>query len=231
MTNKEIGKRIKDTRKEKDLTLEDVASAIGVARSTIQRYEMGKIDKIKLPIITAIADVLGVNDGWLVGKSEKKELSDADRFLAWAHAFNAKHFPDTISPVKTATYPLLGEVACGEPIVANNAYEVFSSNENIKADAVVKARGDSMIGARINDGDIVFIRYQPEVENGEIACVILESIVSDEDEIVLKRFYRYSNGLIVLRSENPAYKDIEITPEDNRRIRILGKAVAFQSDI
>lgn len=231
MTNKEIGMRIKEVRKEKDLTLEDIAATIGVARSTIQRYETGKIEKIKLPVITAIADALGVNDAWLVGKSEKKTISDADRFIKYAHAYNATHFPDTIDPVSTTTYPLLGEVACGQPIVANEAHEVYTSSTRVKADAVVKARGDSMTGARIFDGDVVFIRFQEEVENGQIAAVILESLVSDEDEIVLKRFYRYSNGLIVLRSENSAYKDIEIMPEDHRRVRILGKAVAFQSDI
>lgn len=82
-----------------------------------------------------------------------------------------------------------------------------------------------MVGARINDGDIVFIRQQPEVENGEIAVVAID------DEATLKRFYRYSDDLIVLRAENPAYKDMEFRPEDHKDIRVLGKAVAFQSDV
>lgn len=78
--------------------------------------------------------------------------------------------------------------------------------------------------ARINDGDIVFVHQQPEVENGEIA------VVAVDDEATLKRFYRYSD-LIVLRAENPAYKDIEYRPDDHKDIRVLGKAVAFQSDV
>ena len=88
-----------------------------------------------------------------------------------------------------------------------------------------------MIGARINDGDVVFIKFQEEVENGQIAAVILESMESDDAEIVLKRFYKYGDDLIVLRSENPAYTDIEIRKEEHRTVRIIGKAVAFQSDL
>ena len=82
-----------------------------------------------------------------------------------------------------------------------------------------------MIGARINDGDLVFVRQQPEVENGEIAVVAID------DEATLKRFYKYSDDLIVLRAENPEYKDMVYTPEDHKDIRVLGKAVAFQSDV
>ena len=131
----------------------------------------------------------------------------------------------------TTTYPLLGEVACGEPIIANEQHEVFSTEHRINADAVVLANGDSMIGARIKDGDVVFIRYQEEVENGEIAAVLLENLDTEDAEIVLKRFYKYGNNLIVLRSENPLFKDIEIHAEENRRVRVIGKAVALQSDI
>ena len=91
MTNKEIGERIKAVRKEIDKTLEDIAVDTGLARSTIQRYETGKIERIKLPVISAIADSLGVNDAWLVGKSDKKHLSDVDRFARTAEIFNKKN--------------------------------------------------------------------------------------------------------------------------------------------
>lgn len=230
MTNKEIGERIKDTRKSMGKTLEDIASEIGVAKSTIQRYEAGRIDKIKLPVISAIADVLGVNDAWLIGKSDKKHLTDADRFWSFAQAYNATHFPSSIKPATVTTYDLLGEVACGEPIIADRKYEVYSNGDRVNANAVVVAKGDSMIGARIYDGDIVFIRYQETVENGEVAAVLVESLETHDWEIVLKRFYRYDN-VVILHSENPSYKDIELRGEDRRRFRILGKAVAFQSDI
>ena len=83
-----------------------------------------------------------------------------------------------------------------------------------------------MIGARIMDGDIVFIRQQPEVENGEIAAVAID------DEATLKRFYRDGNtGTITLVAENPAYAPMVFTKESQKRIYILGKAIAFQSDV
>lgn len=91
MTNQEIGKRIKEARKSKSMTLEDVAKEIGVARSTVQRYEAGKIDKIKLPVVSAIADAIGVNDAWIIGKSDKIVLTDADKFARTAKAFNEAH--------------------------------------------------------------------------------------------------------------------------------------------
>ena len=99
-------------------------------------------------------------------------------------------------------------------------FQVDTTDE-IKSDFALKCKGDSMIGARIYDGDIVFVRKQETVENGEIAVVAIE------DEATLKRFYKY-NDLIVLRAENPAYKDMVFSPSDHKQIRILGKAVWFQ---
>ena len=73
MTNKEIGQRIADTRIEKDLTMDDIAQKIGVAKSTIQRYEKGTIKKLKLPVIESIATVLNVNPNWLIGNTSDPE--------------------------------------------------------------------------------------------------------------------------------------------------------------
>ena len=84
-----------------------------------------------------------------------------------------------------------------------------------------------MINARIKDGDIVFIRSQPEVENGDIAAVIVNS-----EEATLKRVYYYAESfLLILRAENPAYKDLVFKNEELNQVRILGKAIAFQSDV
>lgn len=95
---------------------------------------------------------------------------------------------------------------------------------DVKADFCLKAKGDSMINARIMDGDVVFIRRQPVVENGEIAAVAID------DEATLKRFYRDGNtGTITLVSENPAYAPMVFTKESQKNVCILGKAIAFQS--
>ena len=81
-----------------------------------------------------------------------------------------------------------------------------------------------MIGARINDGDIVFIRKQPDVDDGEIAAVLID------DEATLKRVYKKKDSL-VLQAENPKYAPIVCTAENCDMCRIIGKAIAFQSDI
>ena len=74
MDNIEIGKRIKQSREEKGMSLQDVADLTGVARSTVQRYETGKIDKIKLPILESSARSLEVRPDWIIGKTDKKCL-------------------------------------------------------------------------------------------------------------------------------------------------------------
>lgn len=74
MTNKEIGNRIKYARELRSTTLEDIARKVGVAKSTVQRYENGKIQSIKLPVVESIAYALNVNPAWIIGKSEEIEV-------------------------------------------------------------------------------------------------------------------------------------------------------------
>jgi repressor LexA len=133
---------------------------------------------------------------------------------------------NNIHPIGIIRLPILGEVACGEPIFMAEEKELYvDTTTALRADFALIAKGDSMIGARIFDGDIVFVRKQNAVENGEIAVVAIN------DEATLKRFYKYGNDLIVLRAENPEYKDMEFRPEGGDTIRVLGKAIAFQSDV
>ena len=118
---------------------------------------------------------------------------------------------------------MLGEIACGDPIYAEREYEAYvEASSDIQADFCLTAKGDSMINARIFDGDVVFIRQQPDVDNGEIAAVCIG------DEVTLKRVYKYPNRL-ELRPENPTHKVKSYEGEQLYNIRILGKAVAFQS--
>ena len=70
LSNKEIGTRISSTRDLRGLTLDDIALAVGVARSTIQRYEKGAIVRVKLPVIESIAHALNVNPNWLIGNTD-----------------------------------------------------------------------------------------------------------------------------------------------------------------
>ena len=200
---------IRNRRLELSLTMKEVAERVGVSEATVSRWESGDIENMRRDKIAALAKALQMPPAVIMGWDDAPIPSNPD-----------------IHPIGTQRFPVLGSVACGKPIFMAEEKEVYvDATVAIRADFVLIAKGDSMVGARINDGDIVFIRQQPEVENGEIAVVAID------DEATLKRFYRYSDDLIVLRAENPAYKDMEFRPEDHKDIRVLGKAVAFQSDV
>jgi len=128
-----------------------------------------------------------------------------------------------LKPIKLKKFPILGSIACGKPIYADQEYETFiEASADIKADFCLVAKGDSMINARIFDGDVVFIHSQPTVLNGEIAAVIIN------DEATLKRVYIYPER-VELRPENPTYPVLNYEGNELENIKILGKAVAFQS--
>lgn len=164
-----------------------------------------RIDKIEM-----LANYFGI---------EKSDLVEKNR--------NNFEEYDNIFKITTQTLPMLGTIACGEPIYANEDRESYVMvGAEIKADFCLKCKGDSMINARIFDGDIVFIRKQDIVNNGEIAAIIID------DEATLKRFFYYKEqNMVILRPENSKYEDIVLVGEQLERVKILGKAVAFQSDV
>ena len=132
---------------------------------------------------------------------------------------------ENISPVKLKRFPMLGEIACGQPIWAEEDRDSYvMADMDIRADFCLTAKGDSMINARIYDGDIVFIREMPIVENGEIAAVIIG------DEATLKRWYYYrEDNKLMLIAENPKYEPLVYMNEELDTIKCLGKAVYFMS--
>lgn len=208
-----IGSRIKQRRDELNMTQGDIAEQIGVAISTVQRYEKGQISKIKLPVVEAIARTLDVDPDWLIGKSDIRNRTN--RFYP----------PDAFPLPSSRSYPLIGDIACGEPILAEqNISEYINFPGDLNADFCLRCRGDSMIDARIHDGDVVFIRQQPDVEDGEIAAVLIGG------EATLKRVYR-SGGALTLMPANPAYAPMVYSGDQLSEIRILGKAVNFLSAV
>lgn len=130
-----------------------------------------------------------------------------------------------IKPIQLRKFPVLGEIACGEPIFASEDRKHYiMADMDIDADFCLTAKGNSMINARINDGDIVFIKEMPMVANGDIAAVIIDN------EATLKRFYYYpEKNKVVLNPENPIYEPLVYTKEELNEIRVLGKAVYFMS--
>ena len=193
------------------MTLEDVAIKVGVGKSTVRKWETGMIENMRRDKIAKLAYALNTTPAYLMGWEEEDELSGIDG----------------INPIYKKRLPLLGNIACGEPIYASEDRESYVEvGANIEADFCLRAKGDSMIGARIMDGDIVFIRKQDMVYNGEIAAVLIE------DEATLKRvqYNREANELLLF-AENPKYKTLRYFGEELDQIRILGKAIAFQGDV
>ena len=249
MINVDLGHRIKQRRTDLGLTQGDIAAEVGVAISTIQRYETGSIERVKLPVIEAIARALHVNPDWLVGKTPDMidyddgnllasiplnyiEACDGDVQRAYKlyRAVEKENLetslPGNILPMPAPyTVPLLGTIACGEPILAaENIEDNVEVPENIHADFALRCKGDSMINARIHDGDIVYIRQQPAVNSGAVAAVQIG------DGATLKRVYVYEDH-VVLQPENPAYEPLVYFGETMSTVRILGKAVGFTSII
>lgn len=210
MTNYEIGERIAARRSQLGLTMDDVAQRIGVAKSTIQRYEKGQIQKIKLPVIESIASALQVNPDWIIGNTEDPSPKNS---------YNS----NILLPLpRMKRWEVIGGAACGSPIHREMEQTVLAPAD-IDADRVFRCIGDSMVGAHIFDGDIVFVKTGEYVEDGRIGVVRIG------DEYTLKRIYRGPDYL-ELRSENPAYPPI-IIRGDQENAEIIGRAVQFLSRV
>lgn len=210
----EFGKRVKAKRIEAGLTQEELAKKAGyTSRSSINKIELGFVDLPQSKVL-AIANALLTTPAYLTGWDETPTSQNILQL-------------DNIRPISTQRIPMLGKIACGQPLYATEDRECYvQAGTAIHADFCLTACGDSMIGARIHDGDIVFCRSQKSVENGEIAVVLIN------DEATLKRVYFYpEKQKLVLQAENPKYEPFVFIGSELDEIKILGKAIAFQSDL
>ena len=203
---------MKARRKELGFSAEYVAEKLGVSPATIYRYEKGDIEKMPGNILDPISKILRTTPAYLMGWDE----SDAANVLPL----------DNILPFPAMkSVPLIGTIACGEPILAAENIECeVDMPEHVKADFALRCKGDSMINARIYDGDIVYIHQQPTVEDGQIAAVLIEN------EATLKRVHLFPDH-VVLEPENPQYRPLVYWENEMNSVRILGLAVAFTSAV
>ena len=192
------GEIIRTLREKQGMSQEALASLLGYRdRSSIAKIEAGKVNLAQSKL-TALCQIFSVEIHELLG------LQPMPRFRE---------------------IPVVGTIACGAPILAQEHIDSYTElPASIHADFALICKGDSMAGARIFDGDIVYIRAQEQVENGEIAAVLIDG------EATLKRV-RCFEDRISLEPENPTYRPLILWAEDMNRARILGKAVAFTSQI
>lgn len=209
-----ISNILKSRRKELGLTLSQIADQMGVSEATVQRWESGNIKNLRHERIGPLAEILCVPPSVLMGWEDEKDTTK-DTSLP----------PGLLPLPKMKKIPRLGRIACGQPIMTEENFDGYDDiPESIHADFSLICSGDSMINARIHDGDIVYIRLQEQVENGEIAAVYVDG------ETTLKRVY-LSPGKLVLQAENPQYAPMVYTGPELENIRIIGKAVGFTSVI
>ena len=208
---------LKERRLQLNLTLKEVAAKVGVSEATVSRWEGGQIANMKRQYIAAYAAALQTTPGFIMTGKEEQETDTARRAVS---------IPPGFMPLpRMVKKPLVGRIACGEPITAEQNIEKYVDvPEDVHCDFCLECEGDSMIDVGIHDRDVVYIRIQPEVENGEIAAVRIG------DEATLKRVYKYP-GQVVLQPANPKYAPLIRAGEAINEMKILGKAVYFVSAV
>lgn len=191
----------------------ELATLSGISKYSISHYLKGDWEG-KQDAVYELARVLDVSEAWLMGYDVPPERKTV--------AKGAPAIPPGFTPLpKMKKVPLIGAIACGDPITAlQNREGEVDAPEDMRCDFALKCHGDSMTGAGIHDGDTVFIRIQPEVENGEIAAVRIG------EEATLKRVYLHPD-YIELRPENSAFESIIRRKEDMNDVQIEGKAVGW----
>ena len=208
---------IKLERKAAGLTQEELASMLGIQGSAVAKYENGRVDNIKRSVLEKMAKIFDCSPAYLMGFTESRKEEDKKT--------SSDPLPHpSLLQVHKRKIPLLGEIACGEPIIINPEYETFTTvSDSVHADFALIADGDSMINAGIRSGSLVFIRKQEAVDNGEIAAVAIG------DEVTLKRVYYYPDqNQLILNPENPAFPPMIYSGSELEEIHILGRAVACQ---
>ena len=196
----------------------ELATRSGISKYSISHYLKGDWEG-KQDAVYELARALNVSEAWLMGYDVPAERSAPKVSV---QLDKKPTIPPGFMPLpKMKKVPLIGAIACGDPITAiQNREGDVNAPVDMHCDFALKCRGESMIGAGIHDGDVVYIRIQPEVENGEIAAVRIG------EEATLKRVYLH-NDYIELRPENPAFESIIRRREEMNDVQIEGKAVGW----
>lgn len=213
-----FAERLKSLRREKGWSQQRLADELDLSKSSVNMYERGEREP-GFETMEAIADLFNVDMNYLYGRTD---IKIADPIVL---APKKPTIPPGFEPMpKMKKIPLVGRIACGTPITAEeNVEQMVCVPSRWHSTFTLTCKGDSM-EPRIHDGDLVAIRSQPEVEQGEIAAVLIG------DEATLKHVYLHEN-FIELRPENPAFESIILTKEEMNTVVIEGKAVGLCRDI
>ena len=207
-----FSKRLKQLRAEQDISLEELGARVNATKTTLSKYE-NNLREPKMTFAKRLADYFGVSFEWLIGFSDNREK------------VNPEFLNNVIQRGKTVPVPLLGSIPAGIPIDAVEIIEGYiDTPETQVRDGqyfYLKVTGDSMIGSRIYEGDLVLVKKQSDIESGEIAVVRVNS-----HDATLKRVKRI-NGQVILFPDNPKYEPIIINEEG---AEIIGKVIKVEFD-
>lgn len=215
-----FGSRLREARKAKQLTQKELAVQVGAKHNSVSNWE-NDLNKPDPDTIELLCEVLEVSADYLL-PSRRAKAAETNQINA---NDLAERYPGLIpiSQLKLRRVPVIGEIAAGVPITANREYdeyiEVPDTADARKYDLSLRVKGDSM-KPRYLDGDLVFIRCQPDVRDGQIAAVVVGG------EATLKRVYHVPGG-VQLISENPEYSPMLYTEDDVNDIHLIGLAVGF----
>ena len=206
--------RLKRLRKEHGYTQESLAAVIGVERSSVGKYE-GKSGVIPSnDVLARIADLFGVSIDYLLERDDRKQILTSNEML-----------PANIVPIKRRKLPILGNVAAGEPIFADEEYEEFTAvDDDLDCDFCLRVQGDSMEPV-VFESDLVYVRQQDDVNDGEIGILLLD------DEAVIKHIYHIPDGVQVVSQNAAKYPPKTYTWPNYDTIRILGRAIAYRRNL
>lgn len=210
-----IPERLREALMIRGMKQAELVSKTGIGKSSISTYLSGEYEP-KQRNIYKIAIALNVSEAWLMGFDVPMKREDVKPERA---------IPSGFHPIPTTNKkPRLGVISCGNPIDTPENFDGYDDVPDMfDCDFTLVCEGDSMMGARICDGDIVYIKQQPTIENGQIAAVLI-----DGEEKLLKRVY-ITDESIILQAENPAYPPRSYHREDMNRVSIIGKVVGFTS--
>ena len=206
----DVGKMISIIRQERKMSQAQLAKKIGTTKQAVSNYECGKRSPDYITL-EAIADVLNVPMSMLITKQEQ-EIALSNIYKTYENIIPASDLP-------LKRIPILGETAAGEPIIANREYDEFVEipDDGHKYDAALRVTGDSM-APRYQIGDLALIRYQDDLEDGQIAAICLDDLVT------LKRVYHIPHGLQLI-SDNPKYAPQIYMDDEINNAHLVGIAV------
>ena len=202
----QFGAKLMKAREDKKIKIHQIASQFGLNKSSISRWESGEISRFKEETISKICTIYGLDINYLIG-SEDTGLVGKE---------------DIIRYVPQKRIPIMGEIAAGLPLYAQENIEGYTYYEGIDGEEyfALKVKGDSMNAARIEEGDILIIRHQSYVDNGEIAAVMV-----DGDNATVKKFYQENDTVVLMPvSRNPQHQP-QVYDLKETKIEVLGKVI------